>query len=804
MDFSQGPSPRSERLPLDAPKKAGKLRFEFSSQPWKEVLKWFARQADLSLVIVETMPTGTFDYTDTREYTPTEAIDLLNSILLNKGYYLAHKDRMLLLFPTDDPLLLTGLVPTVTADALDKKGESELVNVLFDLSTYRPEDLETEVYKLLGPQGTVKSLAKSQQLSVTDTAGRLRTVRAWLKRIQDEDGPVSAPLKVVELKNKTAEEVLPLLRQVLDIPEDKSMATDGSIRIVQEGSNRLVISGRPDKVARAVGIIDKYLQGKGGDGRPGARGSLQSGNVRHVPMSDEEQDAALQRIQEVFQTMRPNPVRIIGPLGGKRSTPPAYKGDSPRESPDRPRVARPLAEPMMRGPLGDPKPADPPRSPEERLREVPRTVPVPRETMTEPAGPGKLLGARVYWVADAVPAKATEDAKSPPPNAKAPAPEPQAPLPEAKKPAEIVVIRGPNGLTIRSDDLEALDEFERLLSEAQDGESQGPIAVFYLKNATAESVKTELETLLRGGSAESDGAAGGRKLATGNFTITAEQRLNALLVQANRADRQTIKGLLKSYLDLDHGPEEVAIAPKPRMIPVSYAKATDIADVLREVYADRLAPSQGQQNQQQFRGAIAGMMMRGMMGGGPGGGGPGGGPGGGFGGPGGGFGGRNNRGADQVNRISIGVDTHTNNLIVAAVDPLFKEVKDLVQELDQANAEQHETVQVIPLHHTSSTAVQRALAAFAGDAVQVNNPTATTTNNQNQQFQRNRGFGPGGFGNGPGGGNFGGFGNRGFGGFGGRGGFGGGPGGGGFGGPGGGPGGGGPGGGGPFGGGPGQ
>ena len=88
------------------------------------------------------------------------------------------------------------------------------------------------------------------------------------------------------------------------------------------------------------------------------------------------------------------------------------------------------------------------------------------------------------------------------------------------------------------------------------------------------------------------------------------------------------------------------------------------------------------------------MMMRGMMGGGPGGpggGGPGGGgPGGGFG----GFGGGQNR-ADQANRIAIGVDTHTNTLVIAAVDTLFEEVKQFVQELDTANAEQHETVQVI-------------------------------------------------------------------------------------------------------------
>ena len=159
---------------------------------------------------------------------------------------------------------------------------------------------------------------------------------------------------------------------------------------------------------------------------------------------------------------------------------------------------------------------------------------------------------------------------------------------------------------------------------------------------------------------------------------------------------------LLNTLDMKESPEDIAVAPKPRMIPVVYAKAKDIADVLRKVYADRLVIAQNQQNQMGGRGAGIAMMMRGMMGqaarav----------------------LAGRRPRRpvvpaaalevladgqnqADQANRIAIGVDTHTNTLVIAAVDTLFEEVKQFVQELDTANAEQHETVQVIHLHRTT-------------------------------------------------------------------------------------------------------
>ncbi len=111
-----------------------------------------------------------------------------------------------------------------------------------------------------------------------------------------------------------------------------------------------------------------------------------------------------------------------------------------------------------------------------------------------------------------------------------------------------------------------------------------------------------------------------------------------------------------------------------------------------------------------------------------------GGPGGGFGGPGGGFGGPGGFGGqggqnqrDNANRIAIGVDTRTNNLIVSATDALFAEVKQLVQQLDVAAASQNETVRVVTLHRTSAAAVEKALAAFAGDAVQSSSSTANAS-----------------------------------------------------------------------------
>nr|MCU0713736.1 hypothetical protein [Pirellula sp.] len=57
-----------------------KLKFQFRDMKWDDVLAWFAEQQDLTLVM-DRIPPGSFTYMDVKEYTPSEGIDLLNSIL---------------------------------------------------------------------------------------------------------------------------------------------------------------------------------------------------------------------------------------------------------------------------------------------------------------------------------------------------------------------------------------------------------------------------------------------------------------------------------------------------------------------------------------------------------------------------------------------------------------------------------------------------------------------------------------------------------------------------------------------------
>jgi len=174
-----------------------RLRFNFRFQRWIDVLEWFAKEADLSLVL-DSPPPGTFNYSDTREYTPLEAIDLLNGVLLTKGFTLLRRERMLLVINLADGLP-EGLIPRVTVEELDKRGKFEFVSVLFPLVGRNTTEVITEIKPLLGPYGKVTPLPVSAQILVTDTAGVMRAVGAVIQSMPPSPNAPVAPYEVPQL-----------------------------------------------------------------------------------------------------------------------------------------------------------------------------------------------------------------------------------------------------------------------------------------------------------------------------------------------------------------------------------------------------------------------------------------------------------------------------------------------------------------------------------------------------------------------------------------------------------------------------
>jgi len=246
------------------------IRFNFRFAPWREVIEWFADQAALSLQI-NRVPSGTLNLVDGTIYTPTEALDILNSYLLWQDYSLLRRGNVLFVIYLPDGIPPNLLVP-ITPDQLDDKGEFEIVRCVFNLNQTTPEIIAAEIRSLpLGPQGSVVALPMSRQIVVTETGGNLRTIRDLIQRIDDPDGVSSGPLQTVEMRSMTGEEAIQVMRALLAIDvNDTSLRT-----VVGQGpaGRTIYLSGRSDMIERARDVLQQI--DRLGENDPRMRGEAQ-------------------------------------------------------------------------------------------------------------------------------------------------------------------------------------------------------------------------------------------------------------------------------------------------------------------------------------------------------------------------------------------------------------------------------------------------------------------------------------------------------------------------------------------------
>ena len=167
------------------------IQFNFRFQLWADVLEWFAEEADLALVM-NNPPPGTFNYTDPRRYTPEEAIDLLNGVLLTHGFTLIRRDKMLIVQDLSRGLP-QELIPSVEMDDLNKRGDSELVKVRFPLGKRDAAAVIAEITPIKGVYGQIIPLPTTAQLVITDTASNVRTMAALIEAIPEPKPPVKPP-----------------------------------------------------------------------------------------------------------------------------------------------------------------------------------------------------------------------------------------------------------------------------------------------------------------------------------------------------------------------------------------------------------------------------------------------------------------------------------------------------------------------------------------------------------------------------------------------------------------------------------
>lgn len=787
------------------------VEMNFNGEPWGNVIKWLAQQADFSLQS-DIIPQGSFSYRDrSRKYSIPEAMDMMNASLLNAGYVLMRQGRMLRVLDFEEDQEARGELINELADVVDdaelaRRGAFEPVKHMFTLERLDPETIKAEVEQLLSIQGTVKSLPSSRQILVTDMAGNVRAVARMIDRAEESG---ASTVKTFPLKSINAEEVLMVARPLLGLEEESNTSDDVSIAVNTFGTT-IYAKGKPDKIQilkdlitqmdvppdeneslagefetpsvqrhKVVGIdmqlayevISQLLAGS-----PDVRLAqdavakqlvLQARKAEHelvqntlaelagetsdfqiIPLKRLDPQMAIAAIKKFFNLPdTPDPESggpvIDGDLLGRQVW---VKGSATQVEQIRKLIEKLDENASSNDILGD------------SIRLVPLTGANARATLEQVE---QLWNARnrgsnpLRYIAPghsrndgpALPQKtfstpttpASRENKQEDSNN----PIPQASLRDREVPAgkltmspqqetspsdssinnsetnerpgrgqsDIVIMEGPGGLIITSEDKEALAEFDNLLRLLADQAALGGSepTVVYLRNIKAAAAKELLETIMSGTSSSSSGGGGllgdmagavlggfgggmfggmlgggddlisaGTGLASGDVTITQDPRLNALIIQAGPADMRLIEQLL-TVIDQVESPFAIETRGQLRMIPVITQDVSQVLNMIKQLYGDRI---EGNSSGSSGRGGGGGggggqpnpaELIAALRGGGS------------------GRGGRGGASSELAEpKISISADTNTNMLIVMAQPSQIAEIEDLVALIDKAGEAEEE------------------------------------------------------------------------------------------------------------------
>ena len=182
------------------------------------MLEWLATISGMSLDWQE-LPGDCVNLSTRQSYTVPEVRDLINRLLLARGYTLLCRGEVLTVAEVKkiDP----SLVPRVEPAELSKRDPHEFAKVSFPLISLMADTAADELKPMLSPNGRMTPLTETNRLEVMDAVTNLRDIDAVLKQQRSDDNQPRT-FREFKLQHARANEVHRLLATLLGLESPKS------------------------------------------------------------------------------------------------------------------------------------------------------------------------------------------------------------------------------------------------------------------------------------------------------------------------------------------------------------------------------------------------------------------------------------------------------------------------------------------------------------------------------------------------------------------------------------------------------
>ncbi len=599
----------------------------------------------------------------------------------SKQFYITSDDAKNLLLVTGPPEIIAK-AKDIVENQLDKPADGQKPVLI------GPPEFKTITVR----DGNAEALAKDLQViyppssslrisSAGSNALRVYACPEDLDRITGDVEKLGKGVKGVQIDVGTLEptKVALTLQAMFG-----TIATGGPYIEAVPEANGVLVRGNTEQVTEIREII-KVMNGgsNSGSGDSSVPPAYDVGHTRVITLESGSGAAVADELQRLMRQMRANPVQVITPGGGPAPAAPANEKE--------------------------PQSSDMPKAPDARRNsagDIIRVAQRPGDGFVDPQN------------------KKDAPAETKPGKADVP----------------IVIAASGNRLIISSQDPDALamaSQLIRLMTQTTAGE--GDFEVIHLKTASAAEAAKLLDSAFNepkpttqqqgfGGFLQRFGGQGAQPPANptpNRIRVVADPTTNSLLVRAKPVDMLTIRWLLAKAID--NNDQAQSAGPRNRIIgPLKYAKATDVADLLANVYRDQVNqnPSLSDLSKGGFGLVIAGSQNRNT----------------------------DASGNTRPVTLTVAVDEQSNSLIVNSTEPLFEEIKTLVDHVEAAAKDNHRTIAVMAIKKgVDPLLVQEAVDAIQGKTTSLQ-PSTTSGSSFQGNNNNNGNNGPGGPGAGGGGG----------------------------------------------------
>ncbi|HAC92488.1 MAG TPA: hypothetical protein DCF63_17940, partial [Planctomycetaceae bacterium] len=247
--------------------------------------------------------------------------------------------------------------------------------------------------------------------------------------------------------------------------------------------------------------------------------------------------------------------------------------------------------------------------------------------------------------------------------------------------ANVVIVVGKDQWTLASEDVQALEQLERVLNvirnpRAQPILSTGNYSLYLLQRTSAKEMESTLELLLKPSDQRSSRSADALR----RLKIVADERTNALIVSGSAADRRLVEDLL-GVLDSEELLGRIQ-SMQPTTIVLESANAERVEKLLKDIYRSQLSTSSSRRPLPIPEGVsseVATMLQQ-----------------------------LNAQSSGPL--VTITADEPTNSIIIRAPRDLTAEIQQFVQSLDQQTADTpSRRVELIRLHSSNVKSIEQAL-----------------------------------------------------------------------------------------------